>query len=40
MHEIFNKIAIKISHHYGYKYNIEASQKIVMYLQKIRNKGI
>lgn len=37
MHEIFDEIALKISHHYVYKYDIAESQKIVTYLQKIRS---
>lgn len=38
MHEIFNEIAIKVSHHHRFHYDVEEFQKVSQYLQKIKDK--
>jgi aminoglycoside 6-adenylyltransferase len=37
MHEIFNEIGLKVSKHYGYRFDLAEAQKVAGYLQTIRN---
>lgn len=36
MQEIFNEVAMQISQHYSYKYNLEESRRVLQYLKKLK----